>query len=109
MEGILEDVQYLDNDLDDIIRDIIRHIKIDHPNDGEGGHIRIQRYRLVERQLWEHANYVWHIDGHHKLIRWHLVTHGGIDWLFLPNHFPQMFHQQHSAVSVLWSLPKRVS
>ena len=25
------------------------------------------------------ANSLWHIDGHHKLIRWRLVTHGGID------------------------------
>ena len=24
-------------------------------------------------------NTVWHVDGHHKLIRWGLVTHGGID------------------------------
>lgn len=24
-------------------------------------------------------NYLWHIDGHHKLIKWKLVTHGGID------------------------------
>ena len=24
-------------------------------------------------------NEVWHIDGHHKLIKWRLVTHGGID------------------------------
>ena len=24
-------------------------------------------------------NYLWHIDGHHKLIKWCLVTHGGID------------------------------
>jgi hypothetical protein len=24
-------------------------------------------------------NSLWHIDGHHKLIRWHFVTHGGID------------------------------
>ena len=21
----------------------------------------------------------WHVDGHHKLIKWKLVTHGGID------------------------------
>lgn len=27
----------------------------------------------------EGPNSVWHIDGHHKLIRWRLVTHGGID------------------------------
>lgn len=24
-------------------------------------------------------NYLWHIDGHHKLIKWRLVTHGCID------------------------------
>ncbi|KAI1783456.1 hypothetical protein LXA43DRAFT_871716, partial [Ganoderma leucocontextum] len=31
-----------------------------------------------------HSNYLWHIDGHHKLIRWGLVLHGGLmaltDW-----------------------------
>lgn len=25
------------------------------------------------------SNYLWHVDGHHKLIKWRLVTHGGID------------------------------
>ncbi len=29
--------------------------------------------------LIEGPNAVWHIDGHHKLIRWRFVTHGGID------------------------------
>ena len=24
-------------------------------------------------------NSLWHIDGHHKLIGWRIVTHGGID------------------------------
>lgn len=24
-------------------------------------------------------NAMWHIDGHHKLIRWKIVIHGGID------------------------------
>ena len=24
-------------------------------------------------------NSLWHIDGHHSLIRWHVVVHGGID------------------------------
>ena len=24
-------------------------------------------------------NYLWHVDGHHKMIRWRLVIHGGID------------------------------
>lgn len=27
----------------------------------------------------EGPNYVWHIDGNHKLIRWQLVIHGGVD------------------------------
>ena len=27
----------------------------------------------------EHPNSVWHIDGHHKLIRWRLVIHALID------------------------------
>ena len=26
-------------------------------------------------------NSLWHIDGHHKLIRWKIVIHGGIDGL----------------------------
>lgn len=106
-EGIYEDLRYSslsDNELDDVLR----HIKINHPNDGEvlmHGHLsamglKIQRYRLrsalhrvdpigiaqrrrivVRRRRYhvEHPNCIWHIDGHHKLIRWRLVTHGGID------------------------------
>ena len=27
----------------------------------------------------ERPNEVWHINGHHKLIRWRMVIHGGID------------------------------
>ena len=26
-----------------------------------------------------YSNYLWHIDGHHKLIRWGFVIHGGAD------------------------------
>ena len=35
----------------------------------------------VKRRVYhaEGPNAIWHIDGHHKLIRWCLVTHGGID------------------------------
>ena len=86
----------------------IEEIKQSHPNDGERmmiGHlarqgIYVQRARLrasihrddpintairrsitVRRRVY-HAdgpNSVWHVDGHHKLVRWGLVTHGGID------------------------------
>ena len=27
----------------------------------------------------EAPNSLWHVDGHHKLVRWHIVIHGGID------------------------------
>lgn len=86
----------------------IRAIKADHPNDGEvliQGHlvrmgIKVTRQMLraaihcvdhngvVERQLRvvrrrvysvPHPNAVWHIDGHHKLIRWRFVIHAAID------------------------------
>ncbi|TFK56301.1 hypothetical protein OE88DRAFT_1622739, partial [Heliocybe sulcata] len=26
-----------------------------------------------------HPNYLWHIDGYHKLIRWGFVIHGMVD------------------------------
>ena len=26
-----------------------------------------------------HPNYVWHMDSHHKLIRWRIVIHGAVD------------------------------
>ena len=62
--------------------------------------LRVQRYRIRDslnridprgvQQRLRHAlhrrrynvcmpNSLWHIDGHHKLIRWCIVTHGGID------------------------------
>ncbi len=106
-EGIYEEMQY-SLITDAYLDNVIKHLKIDHPNAGEvlvDGHLRakgfrIQRYRLraalhrvdpegiARRRLFvvarrryhvEHPNAVWHIDGHHKLIRWRLVTHGGID------------------------------
>ena len=42
----------------------------------------VERRSVVMRRREYHAkgpNEVWHIDGHHKLIKWRLVTHGGID------------------------------
>ncbi|XP_019862005.1 PREDICTED: uncharacterized protein LOC109590546 [Amphimedon queenslandica] len=87
---------------------LIYTIKETHPNDGERlmlGHlssygIRVPRHRLrasihrvdpintalrrstIIRRRRYHAsgpNAVWHIDGNHKMIHWHLVIHGGID------------------------------
>ena len=87
---------------------IVRSVKREYPNDGEvmvAGHLlrlgyRVQRSKLrasihridpegtaerrsiAIRQRACHVsapNEVWHIDGHHKLIKWRLVIHGGID------------------------------
>ena len=78
---------------------LIQRLKLDHPHDGEvmiAGHltrigVRVPRARLrasihrvdplgvaersrhvICRRVYSvpHANYVWHIDSHHKLIRW---------------------------------------
>ena len=86
----------------------IRSIKEEHPNDGEvlmqahllrvGIHVQRRRLRLsihqvdpvntslrrattVRRRVYhvDGPNCVWHLDGNHKLIRWRLVIHEGID------------------------------
>lgn len=83
-------------------------VKERHPDSGEvmvAGHLRSQgilvpRQRLrrilqavdsvgiaarctlhIRRRVYEapSPNYVWHIDGLHKLIRWKFVIHGSID------------------------------
>ena len=88
--------------------EVIRSIKVDHPNDGEvllQGHLvsmgikvtrdalrrsihrvdhagAMARRRLtVRHRVYSvpHPNYMWHMDGHHKLIRWRFVIHGAID------------------------------
>ena len=92
-----------DNELDDVIR----QIKISHPNDGEvmiAAHLKARRihvprtrmrasiHRLdpsvrdnmratIRRRVYyvHSPNNFWHIDGNHKLIRWRIIVHGGID------------------------------
>ena len=93
---------------DDQLDDIIKTIKRDHPNDGNiliCGHLRgkgvnvtrqavsdsihhtdhenfvARRRMVVKRRVYTapHPNHVWHIDGHHKLIRWRFIIHGSID------------------------------
>ena len=43
--------------------------------------IELRRRETVRRRVYsvENPNSLWHIDGNHKLIRWKLVVHGGID------------------------------
>ncbi len=106
-EGVPNHVSYSDIS-DEQLDESIEDIKQTHPNDGERmmiGHLArrgiiVQRARLrasihrvdpintairrsitIRRRVY-HAdgpNTIWHVDGHHKLIRWGLVTHGGID------------------------------
>uniref|UniRef100_A0A7M5X4R2 Integrase catalytic domain-containing protein n=1 Tax=Clytia hemisphaerica TaxID=252671 RepID=A0A7M5X4R2_9CNID len=93
-----------DNQLDEVISEILRIT----PNSGErytigalrerGLHVQRNRIRqsilrldpigrecrrrrtVFRRQYHVHGpNSLWHIDGHHKLIRWRFVIHGGID------------------------------
>ncbi|KAL1006950.1 hypothetical protein UPYG_G00079560, partial [Umbra pygmaea] len=46
----------------------------------EGAALRAMSQRL-RRRTYQVAgpNSLWHIDGNHKLIRWRIVIHGGID------------------------------
>uniref|UniRef100_A0A8C6VTM3 Integrase catalytic domain-containing protein n=1 Tax=Nothobranchius furzeri TaxID=105023 RepID=A0A8C6VTM3_NOTFU len=93
---------------DEQLDTIISQIKTGHPNIGEVmlmGHLRsrdivVQRRRLREslhrvdpvgiqsrrrssvvRRVYSvpHPNFIWHIDGNHKLIRWKFVVHAAID------------------------------
>ncbi len=105
--GLEEEVSFIeisDPDLDVVTR----HFVDNHPNSGQrsldgflrGMSLRVQRSRLREslmrvdsrgvqtrfRQALHRRRYsvcmpnsLWHIDGHHKLIRWRIVVHGGID------------------------------
>nr|XP_033488755.1 uncharacterized protein LOC117260783 [Epinephelus lanceolatus] len=86
----------------------ISEIKAEHPHVGEvmlNGHLRarnilVQRRRLrdsvrrvdragvesrrtttIQRRVYTvpFPNYIWHIDGNHKLIRWKLVVHCAMD------------------------------
>lgn len=49
--------------------------------DPEGMELRRLRLRTSRRRRYSvpAPNHLWHIDGNHKLIRWKIVIHGGID------------------------------
>lgn len=93
---------------DDTLKHVMKDIQKAHPHCGVAmmmGHLRsrglyLQQHRVREalRSLnpassvlrWglvakrrsyfvPFPNSLWHIDGHHALIRWKMVTHGGID------------------------------
>lgn len=88
--------------------ELLKGIKSEHPNIGEvmlQGQllhigVKIPRARLrsaihridhartvcrrsttIRRRVYTapHPNAIWHVDGNHKMIRWRLVVHGGVD------------------------------
>ena len=90
------------------LNDVVEQVKAEHPNIGEVmlyGHllhmgIKVPRAKLrsaihhvdhantvsrqshvINRRVYSapRPNAVWHIDGNHKMIRWRLVVHGGVD------------------------------
>ena len=40
-----------------------------------------RRCHTIRRRLYAvpYPNYIWHVDGNHKLIQWRFVVHGGVD------------------------------
>ena len=42
---------------------------------------QLRRKMSLHRRVYSVSspNALWHLDGHHKLIRWKIITHGGID------------------------------
>lgn len=105
--GLQDQVNF--TEMDDTCLDAITQRFVDsHPNSGERSltgflrstGLRVQRYRIREslmrvdprgvqmrfRQVLHRRRYnvtmpnsLWHIDGYHRLIRWRIVIHGGID------------------------------
>ena len=41
----------------------------------------VRWHQVISRRTYsvKKSNSLWHIDGHHSLIRWRVVVHGGID------------------------------
>lgn len=41
----------------------------------------LRNHRAIDRQEYvvPRSNYLWHLDGHHKLIQWGIVIHGVVD------------------------------
>ncbi len=104
LESTLNFDDMSDSDLDDVVGNFVKSF----PSAGQktlAGHLRAQGFRIQRRRIRESLlrvdpygveqrcrrvlhrrqyqvagpNSLWHIDGCHKLIRWRIIVHGGID------------------------------
>ena len=90
LREVIEDVQRVHHDMGEVM--IMGHLRSRHINvqrhrvrlvleqiDPEG--IWKRRSRPIQHRTYELPcpNYMWHIDGNHKLIRYRMVIHCGID------------------------------
>ncbi|KAJ7621640.1 hypothetical protein DFH06DRAFT_904110, partial [Mycena polygramma] len=41
----------------------------------------LRRSKIIKRRVYhvKCPNALWHLDGHHKMIRWGIVVHGFVD------------------------------
>ena len=105
--------------------EILRKIKVESPNCGEvllHKGIKVPRAKLrlaihrvdhsntvqrqssvISRRVYTnpHPNAVWHIDGNHKMIRWRLVIHAGVDGFSRCITYIKCANNSNSAMTVL--------
>lgn len=67
----------LKNEGINVPRDRVRKLCAEVDPYGVSARLSTTVVRRTYRVPW--INALWHIDGHHKLIRWKIVIHGGID------------------------------
>lgn len=80
--------------------------------------IQLRSRRVLHRRVYQVAspNSLWHLDGYHKLIRWNIVIHGGIDGysrliMFLkasPNNYASTVLLSFMSAVQEFGLPSRI-
>ena len=85
-----------------------------NPGLGTMAHQRLRIKRQYYSVLW--PNYLWHIDGNHKLVRWGIILHHGIDGFsrfvvfgcFSDNNRTSTVHQLFTKAIEIYRYPFRI-